>query len=256
MAKSFTDQWTSFTLLNVGVSVPCLVLLPIVGVPVSAAWPYLVAAVACHLAYELFLMTAYRHGALSRAYPIARGVAPMLVALGGLIFASQRIGALAFVGIALVVGGISSLAFVNKGSGSSREVLWSLATGVAIAVYTVIDGLGVKASHHPLSYTATLFAIQGTLFVVGALVRTRSAFGETPRRIMLGFFAGVVSLVGYGIVLWAQTKAPFGVVSALRETGVLWAAVIGIVWFKEKGGTKVVVSGVLVMAGVAAIALS
>ena len=105
VAKSIHDQATGFTLLNVGVAVPCLIALPFVGLPVRAAWPYLLASVACHLTYELFLMNAYRHGALSRSYPIARGVAPMLTTLGGLVFASERIGGLALAGIVLVVTG-------------------------------------------------------------------------------------------------------------------------------------------------------
>jgi drug/metabolite transporter (DMT)-like permease len=255
MAKSFTDQWTSFTLINVGVTMPCLVIAPLVGAPVAAAWPYLAAAVVCHLLYELFLMSAYRHGALSRTYPIARGVAPMLVALGGLIFASEHVGVVAFFGIVLVVVGISSLAWQGRGHSSSREILWSLATGVAIATYTVIDGLGVRASHHPISYTAALFAMQGSLFLVGAFARRPGKFNISSAKVALGVSAGVISLVGYGIVLWAQTKAPLGVVSALRETGVLWAAVLGIYFFHERGGWRVVTAGAVVMLGVGAIAL-
>jgi drug/metabolite transporter (DMT)-like permease len=256
IAKSFTDQWTSFTLINVGVTVPCVLALPAVGVPVRAAWGYLIASVVCHLGYEWFLMGAYRHGTLSRTYPIARGVAPMLVALGGLVFANEHVGPLAFAGIALVVGGVSSLALVDRHEASAREVLWSLATGAAIATYTVIDGLGVRASHHPLSYTVTLFALQGSAFLALS-VATRGARHEVSARLVaLGAIAGLISLVSYGIVLWAQTKAPLGVVSALRETGVIWAAVIGVYLFKERGGWRVVGAGGAVLAGVMAMALA
>jgi len=254
MAKSFSDQWTSFALINVGVTVPCLLALPFVGVPVSAAWPYLAAAVVCHLLYELFLMSAYRAGALSRTYPIARGVAPMLVALGGLVFAGEHVGALVFVGIVLVVLGVSSLAIQGRAA-SRREIWWSIATGVAIATYTVIDGLGVRASHDPLSYTVTLFSFQGSAFLIMAIVRRPGRLGVTRGQHALGVAAGMISLVGYGIVLWAQTKAPLGVVSALRETGVIWAALIGVLIFKERGGWKVATAGVVVFAGVATIAL-
>ena len=255
MAKSFHDQWTSFALINVGVTVPCVVALPFVGVPTSAAWPYLAAAVLCHLLYELFLMSAYRVGALSRTYPIARGVAPMLVALGGLVFAGEHVGALALVGIVLVVGGIVSLAVQGRAA-SPREIWWSLATGAAIATYTVIDGLGVRASHDPLSYTVTLFAFQGSIFLLMAYLRRPGPFKLSNGAVVLGVAAGVISLTGYGIVLWAQTKAPLGVVSALRETGVLWAALIGIVIFKERGGWRVMTAGAIVLAGVVAISVA
>jgi drug/metabolite transporter (DMT)-like permease len=255
MAKSFSDQWVSFTLINLGVAVPCVVSIFFVGAPRVAAWGYLGAAVVLHIAYQLFLMSAYRHGSLSRSYPIARGVAPLLTTLGGLLFAHEHVGALALAGVALVVLGISSLALSDRGATSRVAVAWALATGVAIATYTVVDGLGVRASHSPLRYTVTLFAIQGTLFVVAAVVRSPQPMGLPARQITVGLSAGVISLAGYGAVLWAQARAPLGVVSALRETGVLWATIFGVIFFSERGGWRVVVAGAVVLGGVIAIAL-
>ena len=256
MAKSFPDQWVSFTLLNIGVAVPSLIALPIVGVPRWAAWGYLSAAVGCHLLYELFLMAAYRHGTLSSSYPIARGVAPMLTTLGGLVFASERVTGLALAGVVVVVAGISSLALFDRAATTSRAVGWALLTGVAIAIYTVIDGLGVRVSHHALAYTVTLFSIQATLFVGGSLLRRPTGWWPAPKKFLFGVAAGVLSLVGYGAVLWAQVRAPLGVVSALRETGVIWAAIIGVVLFKERGGWRVVVASATVLSGVVCIALA
>ncbi len=256
MAKSFSDQWVSFTLINVGVAAPCLVALCFLGVPRSASWGYLAAAVLCHLAYELFLMSAYRHGSLSRSYPIARGVAPLLTTLGALVVAHERVGALALAGVALVVMGISSLALSDRAATSRAGVAWALATGVAIAIYTVIDGLGVRASHSPIRYTITLFSIQGSLFIGGALLRRPRGWLPETRKVALGVGAGVISLFGYASVLWAQSRAPLGVVSALRETGVLWATIFGVVLFSERGGWRVVVAGAVVLSGVGAIALA
>ncbi len=255
IAKSFHDQWVSFTLLNVGVTVPCIVALPIVGFPRSAAWPYLAAAVACHIVYELFLMSAYTHGSLSRSYPIARGIAPMLTTVGGYVIAGEHVGARALVGIALVIAAIASLALVDRTGLSRRAVSWALLTGVMIAVYTIVDGYGVRASHRPSQYAMTLFAIQGTLFVLGALVKMDRGWLPARRLVALGALGGVLSIVGYATVLWAQTRAPLGVVSALRETGVLWAAVLGVLFFKERGGWRVLLSGAGVAAGIALIAL-
>ncbi len=255
MAKSFSDQLVSFTLINVGVAVPSAAVVFFIGAPRRAAWAYLAAAVLCHLTYELFLMSAYRHGSLSRSYPIARGVAPVLATFGGVLIAHEHVSAVAVVGVALVVVGISLLATGNREATSRRAVLWALATGVAIATYTVIDGLGVRASHSALRYAVTLFSIQGSLFIAGALFRLPQGWWPQPRRAAVGVGAGAISLVGYGAVLWAQARAPLGVVSALRETGVLWAAVFGVVFFSERGGVKVVISGAVVLAGVAALAL-
>ena len=255
MAKSFHDQWESFTLIALGSAIPSVVALPFVGVAPRACWGYLAAAVFCHLTYELFLMSAYRHGTLSRSYPIARGVAPLLTALGGLVFANERIGVVAIGGILLVVGGVLALALLNRAATSARAVRWALATGVAIAVYTVIDGLGVRTSHQALRYTVTLMAIQSVIFIMMAFVR-RPHRDFIPRRLLVrGVSAGAISLVAYGLVLWAQTRAPLGVVSALRETGVLWAAVIGVLFFKERGGWRVIAAGAVILSGVATIAL-
>lgn len=256
IAKSITDQFASFTLLNLGVAVPCLIAWPFVGLPNSLALRYLAASVCCHIIYEVFLMSAYRHGALSRSYPIARGVAPLLTTIGGYIFASENLSALALCGVGLVVVGIVSLALSNRVGTSRRAVGWALATGVAIAVYTLTDGFGVRASHHALQYTVTLFAVQGTLWILGAIPLRARVFALTARQVTLGFVGGVVSLLAYGAILYAQTRAPLGVVSALRETGVLWATAFGVVLFKERGGWRLAMAAGVVLAGICCIAVA
>jgi drug/metabolite transporter (DMT)-like permease len=256
MAKSFTDQRASFALLNVGVVVPSVIAVAILGTPRAAAWPYLAAAVGCHLGYELALMAAYRHGTLSKSYPIARGVAPLLTTLGGLVFAHEHVGGRSLGGVFLVVAGIASLALIDRAATSRRGVLFALLTGVAIATYTVVDGLGVRASHAPLTYAAWLFALQSVLFIAGIIVHDRTLFCQGTRKVAVGIAAGLVSLVAYTIVLWAQDHAPLGVVSALRETGVLWAAGMGVWWFKERGGWRLATSAGVVLAGVVLIAMN
>jgi drug/metabolite transporter (DMT)-like permease len=256
IAKSITDQFASFTLLNLGVAVPCLIAWPLVGLPNSLALRYLVASVGCHIVYEIFLMSAYRHGALSRSYPIARGVAPFLTTIGGYVFARESLSVLALLGVGLVVVGIISLALHDRAATSRRAIGWALATGVAIAGYTLIDGLGVRASDHALQYTVTLFAVQGTLWILGAIPQRARVFALNARQITRGLMGGVVSLLAYGAVLFAQTRAPLGVVSALRETGVLWATAFGVVLFKERGGWRLAVAAAVVLAGICCIAVA
>ena len=256
IAKQIGDPLVGFTLLNVGVAVPSLVALPLIGLPNGASRGYLAAAVVCHLLYEIFLMQAYRHGSLSRSYPIARGVAPMLTTVGGLVFADERVRGLALVGVVVVVAGTISLALFDRVATSRTAVVWALMTGVAIAVYTVIDGLGVRASAAPLKYTMALFAVQGTLFVVGAVLRLPASAWPSLATTAAGIGGGVLSLIGYGTVLYAQTRAPLGVVSAVRETGVIWAAVIGVVLFREPGGWRIVVAASTVLVGITCIAVT
>jgi drug/metabolite transporter (DMT)-like permease len=257
MAKSLHDQFASFALLNLGVALVCWVTWPFVGLPKSAALVYLAFSVLCHIGYELFLMGAYRRTDFSQSYPIARGIAPLLVSLGGLIFAGEHVGARGLIGIVVIVTGIVSLAARrNPAIGQRQGVYWALATGAAIAIYTVVDGLGVRASADALRYALTLFSLQSATWLVGVVARQPRGWWPGARRASIGLAGGVLSMVGYVAVLWAQIRAPLGVVSALRETGVLWAALIGVLIFREGRARRVVLPAVLVVGGIALLSLS
>jgi drug/metabolite transporter (DMT)-like permease len=256
-AKSLPSQFASFALLNLGAAGLCWLTWPFIGLPARASWGYLGAAVVCHLGYEWFLLSSNRRNEFSRAYPIARGAAPALVSIAGLVFASEHLGLRGGLGVAAVVLGIASLAWRRRdGSPGPSGLWWALATGAAIATYTVVDGLGVRASHDALRYGATLFTLQSTTWVVGAVLRRGWRWWPARRVALVGLGAGVLSILGYVVVLWAQTRAPLGVVSALRETGVLWAAVIGAVVFKENSLRRVVAPALAVVLGVALLSLS
>ena len=251
IAKGFHDQFVSFALLNVGTGVMSLLAWPFVGLARSSCWGYLGLSTACHLGYELFLMSSYRRSDFSRSYPIARGVAPLLVSVAGLVFASEHVSLRGTLGIVVVVLGILSLARRRGESSATRwALLWALGTGVAIAAYTVIDGLGVRASQSAPRYAVALFAIQASIWMVGVIIRRGRSWWPSARTVSLGFFAGLLSMAAYAIVLWAQLRTPLGVVSALRETGVLWAAIIGALIFRERPLRQVVFPSLLVVLGV------
>lgn len=252
MAKSIGDQFASFALLNLGIAVVTVIAWPFVGLPVTAAWVYIGGSTLCHFGYELFLMGSYRRGDFSQSYPVARGAAPVFVSIGGFLFASEHLGWRGALGVAAVVVGIASLArYRGAGVASRSHLAWALATGAAIAVYSVVDGLGVRVSHDALRYGVALFAIQSILWVAGALGRGGVAWWPPRRTVALGVVAGVVSTVAYLVVLWAQQRAPLGEVSALRETGVLWAAVIGAVVFRERPLRQVALPAIVVVIGIA-----
>lgn len=256
LAKGITSQSTSFALMNLGIAVVSWIALPFIGVPRTQAWPFVLASVACHIGYELFLMGSYERANFSRAYPIARGVAPLLVSLGGLVLASERIGLKGLAGITFIVLGVISLAYVRNSTKLDRVgVYWALATGVAIAVYTVVDGLGVRRSHDPLRYAVVLFALQSTIWVVAVVVRRGWTWSDQGSTVSIGLAAGLMSLVAYTIVLYAQSKAPLGIVSALRETGVVWAAAIGVIIFKEGKARAIMAPALAVVIGIALLSL-
>jgi drug/metabolite transporter (DMT)-like permease len=218
--------------------------------------PYLVASVVCHVGYELFLMGAYRRADFSQSYPIARGIAPLLVSVAGLIFASEHLGARGLVGIVVIVVGIVSLAARRGGLSQLRSVYWALATGVAIAVYTVVDGLGVRESHDAFRYGVTLFVFQSSAWLVGVVARRRRGWWPGARKGAIAMSGGLLSMVGYLTVLWAQLRAPLGVVSALRETGVLWAALIGVVIFHEGRLRRIMWPAAIVVVGIALLSVT
>jgi drug/metabolite transporter (DMT)-like permease len=257
MAKGIASQSTSFALMNVGIAVVSWIALPFIGVPRAAAWPFVLVSSACHIGYELFLMGSYRRANFSRAYPIARGVAPLLVSIGGLVFASEHLDDRGILGIFLIVVGVVSLAYVRNSSKLDRTgIYWALATGAAIAVYTVVDGLGVRRSHDTLRYAVVLFLLQSSLWVIAVVLRRGWRWTPDRTTITIGLSAGLMSLVAYTVVLYAQTRAPLGVVSALRETGVLWAAAIGVVFFKEGRARAIMLPAVIVVVGIALLSLT
>jgi drug/metabolite transporter (DMT)-like permease len=257
MAKGIASQSTSFALMNVGTAFVSWIALPFIGLPRAAAWPFVLASTACHVGYQLFLMGSYQRANFSRAYPIARGVAPLLVSIGGLVFASEHLDARGILGIFFIVVGVVSLAYVRNSSKLDRTGLyWALATGAAIAVYTVVDGLGVRRSHDTLRYAVVLFLLQSTLWLIAVAFRRGWRWTDDRSTVTIGVSAGLMSLVAYTVVLYAQTRAPLGVVSALRETGVLWAAAIGVVFFKEGKVRAIMVPAVIVVAGIALLSLT
>ena len=138
----------------------------------------------------------------------------------------------------------------QRGIGSRQAVLWALATGAAIATYTVIDGFGVRAGHSALQYGTTLFLLQSLLWCAAVSQRRGWAWLPATPKVLTGMAGGMISMAGYFIVLWAQTKAALGAVSALRETGVLWASLMGVVFFKEGRFRQLVPPACLVVLGV------
>ncbi len=255
VAKGLSDTRTNFGLINIGVFVFSLAVLPFTGLSsVNVLW-YVAASVAIHLVYEFILMTAYDKGDFSTSYPVARGVAPLLVSFAGVVLAHEHLTGWSLTGIVVVAVGIISLSWSNSATASVEGILWALGTGVAIALYTVIDGYGVRASGHALQYGATLFAVQSFLWVGGITVKKGFAWIPSRRVFVLGALGGVVSMVAYTIVLWAQTKTTLGVVSALRETGVLWAAIIAVVIFREGRAMRIVAPAAVVALGIGLLAL-
>ncbi|GIK97450.1 MAG: membrane protein [Alphaproteobacteria bacterium] len=262
LVKSGRDKTAMLVLVITASSIPAMAMLPFVPPPDPAAWPYLAASTAIHFVYYLTLVSAYRHGDLSQAYPIARGSSPVIVAVGAWLLAGETQGLLQILGIAIASAGIISLAGsvgVRNGKlawngsgrdGEGKSIAFAFATSVAIAFYTLMDGLGVRSTADPMSYILWLLALEGPLMVAAGLWLRRGRLVESYRPVIgKGIVGGLVAGLGYGIVIWAMNHVPMAHVSMLRETSVILAAAIGALFLGEPFGARRIAAAALVAAG-------
>ena len=239
-----------------GSSLGALALIPVVGLPLPAAWPFVVASTAIHLAYYITLVQAYRSGDLSFAYPLMRGTAPLLTTILGIVFLAEWPTPRAALGIALISAGIVSIAFVQRARHPPAAAGWALGNAAIIAAYTLVDGAGARASGNAASYVVWLTFLEGIPFL--ALIRWHRGTAATAylrRGWRRGLLGGAASLGAYAIVLWAMTRAPVAAVAALRETSVLFAALIGAVLLKEGFSAARFAGATSVVLGIAALKL-
>jgi drug/metabolite transporter (DMT)-like permease len=250
IAHGIKDQTLAFALIGVGgaaVSVPLVI---VAAVPRSSSWPYLLASVGIHVFYNLLLMQCYRLGEFSQVYPLARGVSPLVVTVLAAAFVHEHLAPVQIGGVAVVSAGLAFLVFGGRRPGRGA-FLAAVGTGLTIAAYTTVDGVGVRASASPVGYIGWLILLQSLCVPLFAVVRRRDVLLKQPRRILLsGLLAGALSVLAYGLVLWAQTKGALAPIAALRETSVIFGAIIGTLIFHEPFGRSRIIATVLVVAGI------
>jgi drug/metabolite transporter (DMT)-like permease len=237
LVKGHGDRLVMMATIMGSQAVVVLFLLPFVAFPPAASWPYLWASIILHNGYYFFLIMAYRYGDLSHVYPIARGSSPLIVAVVSVVFIGEVLSRQATLSVVLIGLGIISLALTRGASGfrDPRAVLFALGTGVFIAGYTVADGLGARLADSAHSYTVWLFALDGLPLVALTLwLRRGRALEEARKTWKAGVFAGLMSLAAYWIVIWAMTLAPMALVSAVRETSMIFAVLFGVFFLKER----------------------
>jgi drug/metabolite transporter (DMT)-like permease len=230
------------------------VFLMVAPLPSAESLPWLITSALVHYVYYWLLFRAYREGDLSQVYPVSRGMSPALVTLGAMVLIGETLSPLGLAGVAMVSAGIGLLAFTSRGKG--RAPLWfAVALGCMIALYSVADGIGIRASGSLMGYMGLLFLSEALvpLFVLGRRRRRRE--GIAPRIFALGLLGGVFSVAAYAIALYVATIAPIGAVSAVRESSVIIAALIGVFLFGERPIALRLIAAAIVAAGVAALAV-
>ncbi len=232
LVKASEDKELDTYAVAAGCGLIAAVVLPFLPMPAPASWPWLAGSAAVHILYFVFLAGAYRYGELSYVYPIMRGGGPMIVAASGAAVFAEALGGGQWLGVLLVCGGVVAFA---SGAHDRRATLFALANAAVIGAYTLIDAQGVRASAAPASYTLWFFAANALVIIAMGWLKRGSAvpryLGRHWRRALLG---GACSVGSYGIALWAMTRAPVALVAVLRETSVIFAAVLAALVLKEK----------------------
>ena len=260
VVKLGLDPFTTTALITIAGILAALPIIPFVGVLPVVAWPWLIASVIFHFGYYIGLTEAYRTGDMGQVYPIARGSAPLMTAIVSTFYLGEAVAPLAWLGIVILVSGVfllslrggRELAKIDR-----RAVGFALFTAVTICAYSIVDGVGARMAGNPLAYTAWLFLIDGIVMIFFALARR--GFAIVPAMVGYwkgGVFGGALSMVSYGIVIWAMTVAPIAIVAALRETSVLFAAALAIFLLKEPLRATRIAAALMIVCGLVLIRLA
>jgi drug/metabolite transporter (DMT)-like permease len=259
LIKVGLDPLSTTTLISIGSGVVALVLLPLVGVPAAAAWSWLIASVIIHLFYFAALIEAYRTGDLGQVYPIARGSAPLMTATATTIFIGEKLSLIGWAGIVALVAGVfllsahggRELAKIDR-----RAVGFALMTALTICAYSVVDGVGARLAGNPNAYSLSLFVGIAVVMLPYALVRDgRDVIPAMRIYWRRGFAGGALQVLSYGIAIWAMTVAPIAIVATLRETSVLFGAVIAVIVLKEPLRAVRIAAALLIVCGLVLIRL-
>ncbi|MGW8363843.1 EamA family transporter [Streptomyces wedmorensis] len=253
IAHGIKDQLLSFTLISGGGALIGVAAAFFVPLPAAGAWPFLIASALLHVGYYALLMRSFTLGDFGQMYPIARGSAPLVVTALAAVFLDEVPGGWQLLGVAVACAGLTGLALWGIRGKDTRPhwpaLLAAGATGLSIALYTVVDGVGVRASGTPLGYVAWLMIMEGLAIPAYALWTRRAALVPQLRPYAArGLLGAALSVAAYGLILWAQTKAPLAPIAALRESSIIVGAAIGALFFKERfGGPRIAAAGLMVV---------
>jgi len=232
-----------------------LALIAVGAPPAMASWPSIAISTLIHYAYYVLLFQAYRLGDLSQVYPISRGLAPALVAIGTFLIIGENLTGQEWGGLVAISAGIGILAIQRGAAHADRRAVGVAALlGLTIAGYSIADGIGIRLSGSPLGYMGWLFLLEAPVMISILWRRRRKAIPIDWRVFGLGLIGGLFSVTAYGVVLYAKTIAPIGAVSAVRESSVVIAALIGLVFFGERPWPGRLAAALVVAAGVLTLA--
>src|SRR5262245_60741852 len=260
--KRGLDPLATTVAISLGAALVSLVAVPVVGLPASAAWPWVLASVAIHLVYFAALIESYRAGDMGQVYPIARGSAPLMTAIATTTFIGERLGLLGWCGIILLVAGVVLLSLRggrDLARLDRRAVGAALFTAVTICAYSVVDGVGARLSGpgNANGYSAWLFILIAPVVTAYGFARSgRGLIAAMAPHWAIGLGGGALAVVSYSIAIWAMTVAPIAIIAALRETSVLFGAIIAVVFLGEPLRGSRIAAALMIVAGLVLIRLA
>lgn len=253
--RNGADRLWSVTVMSLAGSVIALPFILLLPLPQGEAWFYILLSSLLQVGYSLFLVAAYRHGELGQVYPIVRGTVPLLVTLGGFLFFGEILGPFQTVGVVLVAAGIMSLS-LGKARAGNASLAFALATGLIIACYSTVDSKGVRLVAVPVAYAMWVLFLYGLLLAVTvAVIRRGLSIDLRSPVTWKALGGGVVALAAYGLVVVAYSFAPAGLVTAVRETSVVFAVLIGALFLGERLTARRLAACVVVAAGAICVSL-
>ena len=253
MVKNEDNKYLAVTAIVLGHVPASIFIILLTPAPSVESIPFIILSALLHIGYEWYLLSAYRFGDLIKVYPIARGTAPILVAIVSLIFLGVVLSNFEILSIFIISLGILSLSFQGaKGFKNRSAIIYALVTGFFIMGYSITDGYGARVSNSFLSYMGWSFILNATIFSIILKINNKSdvitkTFKEGKK---IFFIGGTVSYIVYGIIVWGFTQAPIALITALRETSIIFALLIGILFLKEKFTLLKVIATFVIFFGV------
>lgn len=252
VVKGGDDKLASMAGMSIGHAVPGLLAILLFPAPAAEAWPWIAFSVVLHFGYQWFLLRAYAIGDLSQVYPLARGSAPLIVAVVSVAALGATLSGMEVLAVMLIAAGILSIGLARAGRANPSVVLAALGTGLFIAAYSLTDGLGARVSGSPVAYFGWVALLGALPFALYTRIRRPGLLHRLPRAAPGAFyFGGWASFAAYAIVVWAFTQAPLALVTALRETSIVFALLIGAFILRERVDLARIASTFVTLCGVA-----
>jgi len=258
LVKSGADQTANLAGMGLVASVAAMATIPFVPTPPPVIWPVLVVSAALHVGYKLCVANAYASADLGQAFPLARGAVPLFATAIAFVTLGQTLDVEQCAGIALISGGLVLLTLERlRGSFNGALLVATTGAGLAVAAYSVVDSYGTRLSGSWIGFTAWLVVLDNVTFLlVGRLIRGQALWATLfamKRRVIA---SGLLGLISFGVFMWALSRNPVGSVSALRESSVLFAILIGVLLHQERLSARRISAGILIVMGIVTIAVS